>query len=132
RYYDPQVGRFLSRDPVLSEHPYLYYEHEPVNRVDPGGHTWGRLIIWIVGSFAGQIGEYFFGLDPEDTWPLEHFAGEAGDDLMNDVGLLGFGFAFGAATTIIGGLDVLAEGMDVVLKYRHRLEDYMNENGQWD
>ena len=33
RYYDPQVGRFLSRDVVLSEHPYLYCEHESVNHV---------------------------------------------------------------------------------------------------
>ncbi|NSW79070.1 MAG: hypothetical protein HPY54_08565 [Chthonomonadetes bacterium] len=39
RYYDPQVGRFISRDAVLSEHPYLYCEHEPVNSVDPGGTT---------------------------------------------------------------------------------------------
>ena len=39
RYYDPQVGRFISRDPVLSEHPYLYCEHEPVMRVDPSGKT---------------------------------------------------------------------------------------------
>lgn len=31
------VGRFISRDPVLSEHPYLYGEHEPVMRVDPSG-----------------------------------------------------------------------------------------------
>ncbi|MEJ5253441.1 MAG: RHS repeat-associated core domain-containing protein [Armatimonadota bacterium] len=37
RYYDPQVGRFTSRDAVLSEHPYLYYEHEPIMRVDPSG-----------------------------------------------------------------------------------------------
>ena len=37
RYYDPQVGRFISRDPVLSEHPYLYCEHESVNKVDPSG-----------------------------------------------------------------------------------------------
>jgi RHS repeat-associated protein len=33
RYYDPQVGRFISRDAVLSEHPYLYCEHEPVNSI---------------------------------------------------------------------------------------------------
>ncbi len=24
RYYDAQVGRFITRDTVLSEHPYLY------------------------------------------------------------------------------------------------------------
>ncbi len=97
----------------------------------PSGYIWGRLFIWTVGSFAGQVGEHF-GLDPEDTWPIEHFAGEVGDDLMNDVGLPGFGSAFGAATTIIGGMDALAEGMSVVLRYRHRLEEYMDENGQWD
>jgi RHS repeat-associated protein len=39
RYYDPQVGRFISRDAVLSEHPYLYCEHEPVNSVDPSGYA---------------------------------------------------------------------------------------------
>jgi RHS repeat-associated protein len=44
RYYDPQVGRFLSRDAVLSEHPYLYCEHEPVMRVDPSGRV-GILVL---------------------------------------------------------------------------------------
>jgi len=100
-------------------------------RADPCGHIWRRLFIWIIGSFAGQIGEHF-GLDPEDTWPIEHFAGEVGDDLMNEVRLPGFGSTFGAATTIIGGMDVLAEGVDVVLKYRRHVEDYMDENGRWD
>jgi RHS repeat-associated protein len=38
RYYDAQVGRFITRDTVLSEHPYLYCEHDPVNAVDPSGH----------------------------------------------------------------------------------------------
>ncbi len=37
RYYDAQVGRFITRDTVLSEHPYLYCEHEPVGFVDPSG-----------------------------------------------------------------------------------------------
>ncbi|MER3474685.1 MAG: hypothetical protein C4335_11785 [Armatimonadota bacterium] len=37
RYDDPQVGRFISRDAALSEHPYLYCEHEPVHSVDPSG-----------------------------------------------------------------------------------------------
>jgi len=35
------VGRFTSRDAVLSEHPYLYCEHEPVNRVEP---KWTNLV----------------------------------------------------------------------------------------
>ncbi len=62
RYYDPQVGRFITRDTVLSEHPYLYCEHDPVNAVDPSGHgsAWdwlkeqGRLIVDGVGAILGS------------------------------------------------------------------------------
>jgi RHS repeat-associated protein len=38
RYYDAQVGRFITRDTYLDQHPYLYCEHDPVNYVDPSGH----------------------------------------------------------------------------------------------
>src|SRR6185369_699632 len=38
RYYDPQVGRFITRDTELDQHPFLYCDHDPVNRVDPSGH----------------------------------------------------------------------------------------------
>jgi RHS repeat-associated protein len=38
RYYDPQVGRFVTRDTVLSQHPYIYCNGDPVNRSDPNGH----------------------------------------------------------------------------------------------
>ena len=38
RYYDAQVGRFITRDTVLTQKPYLYCEHDPVNAVDPTGH----------------------------------------------------------------------------------------------
>ena len=38
RYYDAQVGRFVTRDTLLSGHPYLYCEHDPINGADPSGH----------------------------------------------------------------------------------------------
>jgi len=38
RYYDAQVGRFISRDTYLDQNPYLYCDHDPVNAVDPSGH----------------------------------------------------------------------------------------------
>jgi RHS repeat-associated protein len=49
RYYDAQVGRFVTRDTELDQHPYLYCEHDPVNFVDPDGHNpiAKRLIDWI-------------------------------------------------------------------------------------
>ncbi len=59
RYYDPQVGRFLSRDAVLSEYPYLYCEHEPVDRVDPNGCDW---LDAATNFFAGMGDAITFGL----------------------------------------------------------------------
>jgi RHS repeat-associated protein len=37
RYYNPNTGRFLSRDPSL--HKYLYAGGDPVNRIDPSGRA---------------------------------------------------------------------------------------------
>ncbi|MFH2202878.1 MAG: RHS repeat-associated core domain-containing protein [Elusimicrobiota bacterium] len=44
RFYDPEAGRFISRDPVhgslfdpLSTNPYLYVRNDPFNRLDPLG-----------------------------------------------------------------------------------------------
>jgi RHS repeat-associated protein len=41
RYYDPQIGRFLSMDPMRDEggslNFYLYCDGDPINRVDPTG-----------------------------------------------------------------------------------------------
>jgi RHS repeat-associated protein len=55
RYYDYQVGRFVTRDTILSEQPYTYCEDDPVNAVDPSGHQedpngWWPLIKRIIGS----------------------------------------------------------------------------------
>jgi hypothetical protein len=37
RYYDPTTGRFTTRDSLLTEHPYVYCDGDPVNAVDPSG-----------------------------------------------------------------------------------------------
>jgi len=44
RYYDPETGRFLSRDPLSglvgapqSQNPYAYVENNPINLIDPTG-----------------------------------------------------------------------------------------------
>lgn len=49
RYYDPQTGRFISRDPVDGElslpqthNPYTYSVNDPINLSDPSG-------LWTVG-----------------------------------------------------------------------------------
>ena len=37
RSYDPMVGRFTSRDPVLNSNLYFYADNDPVNLTDPTG-----------------------------------------------------------------------------------------------
>ncbi len=68
RYYDAQVGRFVIRDTVLSEHPYLYCEHDAVNAVDPSGHfsikAWW-FHVWIEKP-GGSIG--FWPGSPSPFW----------------------------------------------------------------
>lgn len=44
RYYDPYVGRFTTRDSILTEHPYVYCDGDPVNQVDPSGHQQGTTL----------------------------------------------------------------------------------------
>ncbi len=66
RFYDPQVGRFISRDAVLSEHPYLYCEHEPVNRVDPSGRWWA-IAAAIVGAALTIWGLYEWGKEIDEA-----------------------------------------------------------------
>ena len=58
RYYDPQVGRFASRDSMLDQIPYAYCGHEPVDWVDPSGHDWGAIgaiIGGAIGTFVGGV-----------------------------------------------------------------------------
>jgi RHS repeat-associated protein len=51
RYYDPDTGRYLMRDPLGPEgnlHPYLYAAHSPGNFIDPTG----EILPFLLGSYA--------------------------------------------------------------------------------
>jgi RHS repeat-associated protein len=68
RAYDPELGRWLSRDPLgnaeVAQGPnlYAYVANDPINLIDPFGLMWGRLMndgdweIW-VRAHDGKQGE---------------------------------------------------------------------------
>jgi RHS repeat-associated protein len=59
RYYDPQLGRFLTVDPVadegMSSNPYLYCDGDPINRADPTGTIGAFWTAVIVGAVIGVV-----------------------------------------------------------------------------
>ncbi|MFC1679741.1 RHS repeat-associated core domain-containing protein, partial [Elusimicrobiota bacterium] len=61
RFYDPETGRFLSRDPLegslfdpLSTNPYLYVRNDPINNTDPMGLRGGRATK-LVSMFSSRM-----------------------------------------------------------------------------
>ena len=64
RYYDPEIGRFLSEDPIWSNNLYPYADNNPIMRVDPNGESWFDLV-----GYAGILltsGE--FALYDDANW----------------------------------------------------------------
>jgi hypothetical protein len=63
----------LSRDPVESEHPYLYVRGNPVNRIDPTGQCW-----WLSGEDYAQcvtgIAEAVWWYEENVNQPMNDFA----------------------------------------------------------
>ena len=62
RYYDPELGRFITADPTI-QHPfdpqdlnrYSYCRNNPVNYIDPTGYGW-NFWNWLASFFAGVVG----------------------------------------------------------------------------
>ncbi|MDP2905938.1 MAG: RHS repeat-associated core domain-containing protein, partial [Candidatus Omnitrophota bacterium] len=63
RYYDPEIGRFITADTIVqapydpqSLNRYSYCRNNPINYVDPTGHSWWTSI-WkaFVGTFIGGL-----------------------------------------------------------------------------
>jgi RHS repeat-associated protein len=60
RYYDPEVGRFISPDSVLgvlgdpqSLNPYVYVRNSPINYIDPSGLYAVKVPLTFYGNFPG-------------------------------------------------------------------------------
>ena len=60
RFYDAQVGRFITRDTYLNQKPYAYCDGDPVNALDPTGHLSDEGDIAVLalggGALVGLLG----------------------------------------------------------------------------
>jgi RHS repeat-associated protein len=132
RYYDAQVGRFITRDTELDQHPYLYCHHDPVNNVDPTGHA---LILLMGAALAVVLGPGFVDKalpgSPVPGWGLGAISDTLLENLFERAEAGTLGTVVGAIGTIGNGAGAFAEGMIQVVKYRDKIEDYMDPDGKW-
>lgn len=125
RPYDPDLGRYLSPDPLGAPdgpNPYVYVRNNPLKHVDPSG-----LVLF---AFDGT------GNAPDDRTNVRHFA-EAYDDFSDfDLhrGYTGMSFYLsGPGTGMDGTADaVLGLSLErrIALQFG-RFQVYLRENWQW-
>ena len=118
RYYDSDLGRFLSLDPVRLPgggcNYYLYCDGDPINRVDPMGTislTLTAVLVGVgigiaVGALIGAGVELYKQRDQPTDWSQVGYAALIGGAL----GGIGAAVAIVAGAALLGTLGVLGAG----------------------
>jgi RHS repeat-associated protein len=63
RYYDPEVGRFISKDPVFQNNMYVYASNNPIMYVDPDGQWF-----WMAVNVGSAIYEGYSAYQAGGSW----------------------------------------------------------------
>ena len=113
RYYDPEVGRFISPDSIEYLDPetingfnlYAYCNNNPVSNVDPNGNKWWH---WLIGGIGVVLIAVAAGLAILGTGGVAAFGLGALIGSVS-VGALGAGIGAGIGYAI-GGIDGLWQG----------------------
>jgi len=138
RWYDPQIGRFISPDPLdglpkvpISQNKYAYADDNPVNNSDPlGTMTLGDLaealdIQGVLNNLAkdavtGYVKNRVFGCSDADNGPPCLF-----DTLMGQVIQAAAGSLDDGASTVAVSAAVLLAGRSGKTERHHTIPKYM-------
>jgi len=99
RYYDAEIGRYISRDPLgypNGLNNYLYVNNNPINRVDPLGLGWGFDLLDAVLGAAETVANVGMGVADGVGFGLASTAAGIvyGDDVVADIQQSGGYFYF--------------------------------------
>ena len=122
RYYDPEIGRFISPDSVEYIEPsgisglnlYVYCCNDPINKYDPTGHFAITLTTLLIGGLiAGAIGAgiglgtaVYKDVKEDGVW----FNGDWTDYIGRTLGGFVAGFGVGICTVLGAGVGAAALG----------------------
>ncbi|MFH1440614.1 MAG: RHS repeat-associated core domain-containing protein, partial [Candidatus Omnitrophota bacterium] len=113
RYYDPLIGRFITKDPLpgifrnpQTKNPYPYCNNNPINFIDPTGENFEDICKWwltesvVPGPYGQPMSEWENG-EPTEWGDLLKYTEQAGGIWKwSERGAIG---SAGVATAIAGG-----------------------------
>lgn len=132
RNYDPELGRFLNRDPWRGVAPmpatlnrYAYVANNPLRYVDPSGQCGIDLVIDALFIVLG-IGAVIIGSDKERGENL----GNLGMDAAGVLVPCGGGWTIRGAKTILGGAELVIDARQLQKKFKHAPD--FGVHGNWN